>query len=433
MKKRFVYGGRVVLSVFFVFMLLHYADRFIITPLVHVLMEEFGLSYTQMGLIGSGTIVIAAVLFPLWGFLFDRYSRAKLCALASAVWGATTWLSALARNFIELVFTRASTGVDNAATPGFYSLISDYYPPGRRGSAIGKVGAAIPLGTIIGTLIGAFIGIAYGWRIAFTLTAIPGFILAVIIWLFVKEVPRGRAEPEFARLETITPYTINRKLAMQLLKRKSLLFLYIQGFFGVFPWQIVSFWIFAYIVKVRGLSENLATLAMVVWLLAMTFGYPAGGIFGDHFFRKTPRGRVLVSAVIVYLSAFFIFIAFSRPFHDVIGFMILGAVTAFIMPQAAANVVATTQDITEPEGRSTALAILGVFENSGSALSPLIAGYIADLYGLHIACLSISVVTWIICGVFFTILSLWIAKDIQHLRSLMTKRAEMEKKRAKAP
>jgi len=433
LKKRFAYGGWVVSSIFFIFMLLHYADRFIISPLVHVLMEEFSLSYTQMGLIGSATIVIAAALFPIWGFLFDKYSRAKLCALASAIWGATTWLSALARNFIELVFTRASTGVDNAATSGFYSLISDYYPPDKRGSAIGKVDAAIPLGTIIGTLIGAFIGITFGWRIAFTLTAIPGFILAVVIWFFVKDVPRGRSEPEFASLETISPYTINRRLAMQLLKRRSLLLLYVQGFFGVFPWQVVSFWIFAYIVTVRGLPEDLATLAMVVWLLAMAFGYPAGGIFGDHLFRKTPRGRVLVSTTVVYLSALFIFIAFSRPFNDVTGFIVLNAVTAFIMPQAGANVIATTQDITEPEARSTALAVLGVFENSGSALSPLIAGYIADLYGLHVASLSICVVTWIICGVFFTILSLWISKDVQRLRSLMDERAAMERKRAKAP
>jgi len=423
LKRRPAYGGSVVLGIFFAFMLLHYADRFIVTPLVHVLMDEFSLTYTQMGLIASGTIVASAVLFPVWGFLFDKYSRAKLCALASAIWGATTWLSALARNFIELILTRASTGVDNAATPGFYSLMSDYYQPEKRGSAIGKVGAAIPLGTIIGTLIGAFIGITYGWRTAFTLTAVPGFILAAVIWFLVKDVPRGRSEPEFAHLETITPYTIDRKLAMQLVKRRSLLLLYLQGFFGVFPWQVVSFWIFAYVVTVRGLPEDLATLAMVVWLLAMAFGYPVGGVLGDRLFRRTPRGRVLVSTVMVFLSALFIFIAFSRPFEDVMGFIALNAATAFIMPQAAANVIATTQDITEPEGRSAALAILGVFENSGSALSPLLAGYIADLYGLHIACLSICVAAWLLCGVFFTVLSSWITKDVQRLRNLMSKRA----------
>ncbi len=375
MKKRLKYGRWVVLVVFFLFMLLHYADRFIVTPLVHVLMEEFALTYAQMGLVGTGTILVATVLFPVWGLLFDKYSRVKLCAFASAIWGVTTWLSALSRNFFDLVFTRASTGVDNAATPGFYSLISDYYSPEKRGSAVGKINAAIPLGTIIGTIIGAFIGITYGWRTAFTLMAIPGFILAMTIWLSVKDVPRGRAEPELAPFETITVYTINRRLAMQLLKRKSLLFLYIQGFFGVFPWAVIAFWIFKYIVDVRGLPTNLAVLAMVLWLIAMTFGNVTGGAFGDYFFRKTPRGRVLLSAVIVYLSALFIFLAFTRPFDDIVGFMILGAITAFIMPQAGPNVIATTQDITEPEARSTALAILGVFENFGSAFSPLMVGY----------------------------------------------------------
>jgi len=78
LRGRFKYGGWVVLTVFFAFMLLHYGDRFIVTPLVHVLMEEFNLSYTQMGLIGSGSIVISAVLFPLWGFLFDKYCQCDM-------------------------------------------------------------------------------------------------------------------------------------------------------------------------------------------------------------------------------------------------------------------------------------------------------------------------------------------------------------------
>jgi ACS family hexuronate transporter-like MFS transporter len=427
LERRLSYGGWVILSVFFAFMLLHYADRFIVTPLVHVLMEEFRLSYTEMGLIGSATILVAAVLFPVWGFLFDKYPRAKLCAIASAIWGATTWVSALARNFVELTLTRALTGVDNAATSGFYSLLSDYYPPKKRGSAIGKVGAAMPLGTIIGTLIGAFVGITYGWRTAFTLTAVPGFILAVLIWFFVRDVPRGRAEPELAHLETITPYTINRKLATQLLKRRSLLLLYIQGFFGVFPWQVVSFWIFTYIVTIRGLSEDLATLAMVLWLVAMAVGYPTGGAIGDRLYRRTRRGRVLVSTVIVLLSALSIFVAFSRPFEDIMGFVVLTAVAAFVMPQAAPNVIATAQDVTEPEGRSVALSILGVFENSGSALSPVVAGYVADLYGLHVACFSICVIAWIICGVFFAILSFKISEDVERLRNVMDGRVQAQK------
>lgn len=191
---------------------------------------------------------------------------------------------------------------------------------------------------------------------------------------------------------------------------------------------MLAFWIFAYVVTIRGLSEDFGAVAMVIWLLAMAIGYPVGGIFGDRFFRKTPRGRILVSTIAVYLSALFIFIAFSRPFDDVLGFIGLTTVTAFIMPQAAANVITTTQDITEPEGRSAALAILGVFENSGSALSPLIAGYLADLYGLHFACLSVCVITWIISGVIFTILSSWIGGDIQRLRSVMEERAEIERK-----
>ena len=78
-----------------------------------------------------------ASVIPLWGYLYDRYGRAKLLALASFIWGATTWLNAIAPTYKAFLVTRATTGIDDSSYPGLYSLISDYFGPKVRGKIYG--------------------------------------------------------------------------------------------------------------------------------------------------------------------------------------------------------------------------------------------------------------------------------------------------------
>ncbi len=139
-----------VIAVFFVFMLLHQTDRLMIGSMQVPIMDEFSIRDSQWGLINSGALVVATLLYPVWGYLYDRYARAKLLALASFIWGATTWLSAIAPTYPAFLATRASTGVDDSSYPGLYSLVADYFPPGLRGRVYGLLQVAQPLGFLVG-------------------------------------------------------------------------------------------------------------------------------------------------------------------------------------------------------------------------------------------------------------------------------------------
>ena len=79
-----------VVAVFFVFMLLHQSDKLLISPLTPNIQKEFNLTNTQIGAFSTGALLVGALLYPVWGYLADRFSRAKLMALASAIWGSTT-------------------------------------------------------------------------------------------------------------------------------------------------------------------------------------------------------------------------------------------------------------------------------------------------------------------------------------------------------
>src|SRR5512146_225048 len=100
-----------VVGTFFSFMLLHQSDKLLIGPLTTPIMETFGIDEVQMGAIFTGALIVGAIMYPLWGYLYDRFARAKLLALASLIWGATTWLSAIAPTYPAFLATRASTGI----------------------------------------------------------------------------------------------------------------------------------------------------------------------------------------------------------------------------------------------------------------------------------------------------------------------------------
>lgn len=417
-----------VVGVFFFFMLLHQADRLLISTLTPNIMDTFNINMTQMGAVSTGALLVGALLYPLWGYLYDRYGRAKLLALASFLWGSTTWLNGLARTYGAFLVTRASTGIDDSSYPGIYSLVSDYFAPKVRGKVYGLLQLTMPLGFLLGMILALSLRDTIGWRGVFFVTGSLGILLAIVIFLGVREPPRGGSEPELAELEQITgSYRFNWPVVKGLFRKKSLLLLFTQGFFGVFPWNVITFWFFAYLEKERGYTDSALFVTMASAVIVLALGYPVGGALGDFFFRRTPRGRVIVAAVGVFTGAILLTITLGVPTDNQGLFLVMLALTALFIPFAAPNVISTVYDVTLPEVRSTAVSIQYFIESAGAALAPTIAGFIADRSSLGDAILWICVSTWILCGLFFIGVARFVPKDIALLRTQMQERAELER------
>jgi MFS family permease len=417
-----------VVAVFFAFMLLHQSDKLLIGPLTSQIMATFQIDEVQMGAVFSGALLVGAILYPIWGYLYDRYARSKLLALASLIWGSTTWLSAIAPTFPTFWASRASTGVDDSSYPGIYSLISDYFGPAVRGKVYGLIQLSQPLGYMLGLIIATVLSGAVGWRGVFYLTGTLGIVLAGVIFFGVKEAPRGRSEPEMAGLEQISIYKFNFRIALDLFKKKSLILLFIQGFVGVFPWNVITYWFFRYLETERNYESDAVLGTMAPAILVLASGYFVGGALGDYFFKRTPRGRVLVAMVGVLMGAIMLTLTMNVPIANQTQFLILLMATALFIPFASANVISTVYDMTLPEVRSTALAVQYFIENGGAALAPLLAGYIARATSLHTAILSICVSAWIIGAIFLAFTAWLVPHDINTLRQQMRERADNERK-----
>jgi MFS family permease len=417
-----------VIAVFFAFMLLHQTDRLMIGPMQITIEKQFQINDQQWGFINSGALLIGTLLYPLWGYLYDRYARARLLALASFIWGATTWISAIAPNYRTFLVTRASTGIDDSAYPGLYSLVADYFGPALRGKVYGLLQLAQPLGYLIGMIMALIVApLIGGWRQAFYLTGSLGLVVAILIYFGVKEMPRGKAEPEFAGMEEMAQFHFSWQEARQIFRKKTMWFVFLQGFAGMFPWNVITFFFFGYLMADRGYDNDSVLLTMGPVILILASGYFVGGSLGDWLFKRTNKGRILVSSMGVLLGAIFLYQAMNTPIDQRTTFFVWMALTAIFMPLSSPNVIATVYDITVPEVRSTAQAVEYFVENIGAAVAPIVAGYFSVAYGKGNAILWICITAWLLCFIFYLGALLTVDTDIRMLRSQMAERAAKQR------
>ena len=413
-----------VAGVFFLFLLLHQADKLLIGPLTSAIMDDFQINEAQMGAVSSLAILVAAVLYPLWGYLYDRYARSKLLALASAIWGATTWLNALAPTFPVFMVTRSSTGIDDSSYPGLYSLLADYFAPRLRGKVYGLMQMSGPLGFAVGTVLATALGGALGWRRVFYITGSLGIAIAALIFFTVREKPRGSAEPEMQDVDEFATYRIDWQTVKELFRNRSLLLMMAQGFFGVFAWNVLIFWFFRYLEVERGATSGEAMVTMLVAIGALSLGYLIGGSLGDAAFARSPRGRALVGGAGAAIAAVLLFLTMQVPVANPTLFTVMLALTGVTLSTTAPNAMATVPHIIAPEARSTAQAVRKLVEDGGAALAPWLAGLIAVRTSLWLAIIVVCTSTLLMCALIFGAVALVLPRDVDALHRLMAARAK---------
>jgi MFS family permease len=199
--------------------------------------------------------------------------------------------------------------------------------------------------------------------------------------------------------------------------------IYLQGFFGVFPWNVIVYFIFGYLELERAYDENTRLLIMAPAVLLMAAGYPAGGWLGDKLFKRTKRGRLIASVIGVTCGLIGLWFAMHTPADQVVTFAILLCITAFFMPFASPNIISTMYDVTVPEVRATANAVESFLENIGAAFAPWIAGIMADAYSKGTAIIIICSSAWTLCVIFLLIAIYLVPKDINALHKELEARA----------
>lgn len=193
-KDRVGRGAPVVLALLLLAYIFNFLDRQILGILAGSIIADLKLTDVEFGAIaGLAFALLYSVLGVPLAMLADRTSRSRVIAGALAVWSAFTALCGAATGFGQLFLFRLGVGVGEAGgVAPSYALIADYYPPERRARALAIFSLGIPLGLAGGTLIGAYLAAWINWRAAFVTMGVLGLILAPIMLVFVRDLPRPK-------------------------------------------------------------------------------------------------------------------------------------------------------------------------------------------------------------------------------------------------
>ena len=184
-------------------------DRNILAILAPRIKHDIGIGDAEMGLLYGTVFALFYALFSLpLGRLADGWVRTRLLGITLAFWSLATGLAAAAQGFALLAVSRLGVGIgEGAAQPAGFSLVMDHYARPRRGFAMAVIAAAIALGLGGSSALGgvaadwwdhlhpagaAPLGLK-GWQFAFLVAALPGFILAALLYRM-PEPQRGRLD-----------------------------------------------------------------------------------------------------------------------------------------------------------------------------------------------------------------------------------------------
>ena len=189
-------GWIVLFSLTFVYVL-NFLDRSLLAILAKPIQDSLHVTDGQLGLIGGlyFACFYCFIALPV-GWIADKTSRVGILSLACAIWSAATAACGFAVSYPQLVAARMLVGVGEAGgVPPSYALITDTFPPGRRGVAFSIYNLGPPIGAALGVAFGASVAAAFNWRDAFLAIGVIGIVAAVAVRLVVREPVRGGLDP----------------------------------------------------------------------------------------------------------------------------------------------------------------------------------------------------------------------------------------------
>lgn len=379
----------VVLSLLVAAYTFNFIDRTIVATIGQAIKIDLHLTDGQLGLLGGLSF---AVLYCVMGVpiarLAERWNRVSIISWALVVWSAFTVACGFAGNFLQLLILRVGVGVGEAGcTPPSHSLISDYYEPKRRASALSIYALGIPLGSMFGAAAGGWLAKTYGWRVAFMAVGAPGLIIAVLVKLFIKEPPRGHSDPVETARAAQPPRSLIAGEISELLSVAKILFGSWPVLNMVLGITITSFagygaGFFAPPYFIRAYSLDYATVGLIIGVVAGVsngLGTVVGGFATDWVSKHGGAWYALVPAIGLIIATPLYMLAYSQPTWK-LAFMTL-LIPGFFHYMYLAPTFGVVQNVVETRQRATAAAVLFLFLNIiALGGGPVFTGWIIDAF-----------------------------------------------------
>lgn len=372
---------RYALGLLLVVYIFNFIDRQILTILAEAIRLDLGLSDSALGFLGG---VAFAVFYTIAGIPIARWAdrgvRRSIIALGIFLWSLMTAASGLSRSFGQLALARVGVGLGEAAcSPPAHSLLSDYFPPERRGTAFAIYALGIPIGRAIGVFAGGWIKEAFDWRTAFFVVGLPGVLLAILVRLTLREPPRGHSErveggalPPPVEIESL-------KNVLHFIRglgsfRHMSLAAALHAFYGYGS----SFFLPVFMIRVHGFSEGeLSSYLAFIVLIGAGAGTFLGGWLGDRLALRDQRWYMWLPGISTALGIPFSVGVYLWP--DRYGALYFAVPALLLGSMYLGPTFAMAQGLARPNMRALVSAfLLFVINLIGLGLGPQVVGLVSD-------------------------------------------------------
>ncbi|MDZ4373701.1 MAG: MFS transporter [Phenylobacterium sp.] len=354
----------------------NFIDRTIISTIGQAIKVDLELTDQQLGWLGGLSF---ALLYTTLGIpiarLAERTNRVNIIAVAIVIWSAFTALCGTATSYLQLLLYRVGVGVGEAGlSPPAHSLISDYFEPKRRASALSIYAFGIPLGTMFGAMAGGWIAENLSWQAAFMVVGLPGVLVAILIKVVIKEPPRGWADRQALADESAAVLGQEASVAgapaealgpppsiMAVAKR-------LFGSWGMFHMAagitLASFagygtgnYVPAYFIREFGLGLGVVGMAVgLISGISNGAGTLLGGFLTDMASKRSARWYALVPAIGLILATPIYILAFTRDSYQLAWAILL--IPGILHYTYLGPTFGVVQNIMDVRMRATAVAVL---------------------------------------------------------------------------
>lgn len=373
---------RLILFIMLITNIVYTVDRVIPVIIAEHIKIEFDLSDTQLGIFTGALFSISFCLSGLlFGPLSDRFNRTWILGGMTMCWSAFTALTALAVSYWQLVLLRFCVGAtEGGGSPVTLSILSDVFPPERRGSAIGIFKMGSPIGYFIASAGCGYIASEFGWRFAVLVAGLPGMLIALAIFRWVPDIHRGALDRPDEAGERYAP----GNLIMTIWSSPGLMLSLVGLYFYTFSNLSIQTFLMPFLSRVHDMPLTEAGFFFAIATALGGISPLVLGLLNDRAMRRGIEFPAYLTMAIAIVSTVACVLMLTTANRGVlIGSLLIWQILALGI--SAVNFAAVVS-LTPAPIRGTVLALLLVGNIFfGMGLGPIVLGSISDALGGGVA------------------------------------------------
>ncbi|MHA1986246.1 MAG: MFS transporter [Promethearchaeota archaeon] len=441
-------------------------------PSYAAIIDEFKISEALIAIPDAFFVLISAVFALLWGYWADKIDRGKVLIAGAFSWTIGMIITAFSSNYLFLIISRLASGAGlGCVLPVGYSIISDAIPAEERSGWFGTLAILSSISNGAGQGLSAFLGPIFSWRFPFLFLAVISIV--VIFILFIVKIPqRGAGEDELLDLVELNleySYRISKEDLGVIVRKKTNLYLIVQGFFSIIPGTVLVYFTTQMLVNdfFSSIPSEIQLQTATIFAGMIGIGYILGNAvfarLGDILFRRNKKNRArLATFCLVFSIPFAIILLISlRPIDaNILGinypiipdtiptdqlwsyilrtigaifiaypsyiiFFIFALMASMLGAGPVANRNAVMIDVNMPEHKGSAASFFKLSEQISKGITLLISFTLISILGSVFNMLFLTIFLWLPAAILWFLASRNVEKDMTYKSRILSERKQV--------